>query len=276
MTTFRKAVEAIEDPDDKIKIQTGYLLAARASEILTKTTPFDMLRNRSKPYGVFMKAELKDFEMTPLENPALKETLRMKAFVITSAVAKRGKKIKRKNVEQTSQPMQLDPEEVKIALLKFGQTELYERWQKKEVQVDPLLIKILLGEITYKVIAVPCDNSFEPWCLPLLQYWRDHDKKLSFDITRERLRQIYRENLKGIMPSPNKKSRKNILRHYRLSHLLEYYNFDAVQLTNYSGWTFKSAFGFMGIPASGNLDYYLHLQWKQYFPKLLRPIASMS
>lgn len=278
MKRFREAVETIEPLSTRVKIEVGYLMAARASEILNKTTPWDFLHNLSKPYGNFMKVSFQDFEMTPDENPALKEKLHQKALVITLAVAKRGKRIteKKKEKEETS-PAELIPQEVEQALTFYGQTELYERWKKGQVTIDPLLIEALKGRIHFRAVALPTSTIYEPWVLDLLTYMKETGKEmLSFNFTRERLRQIYRENLKGILPPPNKRNLKNLLRHYRIDHLINYYSFNPSQTTNYCGWTFRYAFQQQGIEGSPNIDYYLTWAWKSYFYQLLKPISMMK
>jgi len=277
---FREAVEKIEDFHTRVKVQTGYLLAARLSEISQKVTAWDFLRNASKPYGLFMKCKLGDFVMTPSENPALKETITQKALVITMAVAKRGKRItkkKRDTLKEDDKVTGINPQEIETTLLRYGQGEVLEKWKKGEVQIDPLLIEALQGRIHYKAVALPCTTVCEPWTLDLLRYLKEVEMDhLSFNLTRERLRQIYRENLKDILPPPHKRMLKNILRHYRISHLVEYYGFNAAQVTNYVGWTFKYAFGQLGVQGSSNIDYYLHLSWKSYFYNLLKPISMMT
>lgn len=277
---FREAVEKIEDFHTRVKVQTGYLLAARASEILQKVTTWDFLRNASKPYGMFMKCKLDDFVMTPLENPALKETITQKALVITMAVAKRGKRItkkKRDALKEDDKITAINPQEIETTLLHYGQGELLARWKKGEVTVDSLLVKALQDRIHYKAIALPCHPTYEPWTLDLLHYLKEEKTDhLSFNLTRERLRQIYRENLKDILPPPSPRSLKNMLRHYRISHLVEYYNFNAAQLTNYVGWTFKYTSALQGIEGSSSIDAYLHLTWRSYFYNLLKPIVMMK
>jgi len=60
-----------------------------------------------------------------------------------------------------------------------------------------------------------------------------------------------------------------------LTHLAEHYGFEAYDLTVYAGWTFKTGLGRMGM-SSGQLDTYLHLKWRRYYPKLLKPIDSVA
>lgn len=268
--TFRAAVDKIEDQRDAIIIKTAYLLAARNSEILTKTSPWDVLHNASKPYGVFLKFQFQDFEVSPetADKPAAYE----KAFVVTAAVAKRGKRFKKQPEETTTE---LNKEEVIEALTKFHQTDLLDRWQKGEVQIDPLLIKVLLGNITLKVVALPTSREIEPWTYDLLQWISKHGN-INFGLTRQWFWNILRENLSEILPKKSKRNIRNPLRHYRISHLIEYYGFDPYDLTSYVGWTIRSTFGQLGISASPNIDAYAHLRWRMYFPKLLKSIDKFK
>lgn len=274
---FRETVEKIEDPAAKIKMQIGYLLAARNSEILTETSPWDLLHNASKPYGLFMKYSFQDFQLTPADlegiRLGLKEPIKEKVFVITVAVAKRGKKITKKKRESSS--LEVSPIEVEKALTKYAQRDLLEKYRKGELKIDPLLIKVLLGEITVKSVALPTDAKFEPWTLSLLTHLKENGK-LSFPITRQWFWKNYRQALKDLLPKKSMHSIKNPLRHFRISHLINYYSFMPYEISAYSGWSIQGTFANLGMTASSNIDAYSHLMWRSYFPKLLQPIAQMK
>lgn len=115
----------------------------------------------------------------------------------------------------------------------------------------------------FKVIAIPTNQKYEPWTLELLK-WLQKEKKLSFDYSRSGALGIVKSELWQL----DKNIHTHSLRHYRISHLVERYNFDPYEITTYTGWTFQSTFGRMGV-GSGQLDTYLHLTWRRYFPKLL-------
>lgn len=72
----------------------------------------------------------------------------------------------------------------------------------------------------------------------------------------------------GVFLANSSRKILNPLRHYRLTHLVEEYGFDAYDLTVYAGWTFKTIFK----GSAGQLDTYLHLDWRKYYEKLLKPI----
>lgn len=115
-------------------------------------------------------------------------------------------------------------------------------------------------EVIFKNIGLPCARQYEPWTVDLLKYIKATGS-VAFGITRQRVRQIIRRYFPESIGS---KKRKNILRHYRLTHLSDFYGLSAEELITYAGWTFSGQF------RSGQLDTYLHLDWGKYFPKLLK------
>lgn len=271
---FRETVENIKDSKAKIMMQLGYLLAARNCEMLTKTSPLELLHNASKPYGIFMECKLEDFRMASTDPEGT--SIVQKAFVCSVAVAKRGKRL-RKTVkpEQEQKPLpELKPEEIEAALTKFRQTKLLEQWKKGEIAIDPFLVQALLGNISLKTIALPCSNLYEPWTLDIMKYWRDHGK-LSIDMTRKTFWKTYRESIGELLPKKDPHNLRNPLRHFRISHLISLYGFEPYEITAYSGWTLRGTFQSMGVNISPNLDHYAHLAWHQYFKKLLVPLSEV-
>jgi hypothetical protein len=178
-------------------------------------------------------------------------------------------------VKKKETTIELKKEEVIEALMKFKQTELLDKWQAGKVELDPLLIQVLLGKVTLKIVALPTSLKFEPWTRDLL-VWIKKKGTLSFKLTRQWFWTLLRENLSGILPKKGKKSLKNPLRHFRISHLVEYYGFDPYELTTYAGWTARSTFSQIGISASPMIDVYSHLKWRMYLPKLLKPISKFQ
>lgn len=277
MKRFRQAVDSIKDKRDATMIKVAYLLAARNSEILTKVNPCEMLSNASKPYGNFMKIRFEDFEVARATPD--KEGITQKVMVVTMAVAKRGKRLKQPKEGEEQTTLELKKEEVIEALMKFKQTKLLKRYEAGDLEIDPLLIKVLLGKVAMKVVALPVSIRYEPWMYDLLE-WIKITKRVSltFNFTRQWFRKIMRSNLSSILPKVHKNGKdslKNILRHFRISHLIEYYQMDPYEITSYVGWSISSTSGQMGIPISPNLDHYAHLRWRAYFPKLLKPIKSL-
>lgn len=206
MLEFRKKVDRISDRRDRTLIQTLYLGAFRVSEVVTKATPYDLLHNESKGYGVHLSWKLDLFQ-------------EQKALLIKSAVAKRSAK-----------------------------------------------------ELTYKIIALPTNPDFEPWTLDLLRLIKDRrgsNEALQFPLGRHRVRQILQERLGEHIFKKRSSGKRllNPLRHYRITHLAEHYGFDGYDLCVYAGWSFKT-----GVSAVGQLDAYLHLGWRKYIRKLLKPL----
>lgn len=248
MEKFRAVVDAIPKFKDRVLIQSIYLLAARASEVVCKTSPKDLRLGKSKPYGLFNKFGFADYQVSPTEVE--------KALIITSAVAKRGKR-KKDSQEQT------DP--AKIAELL--PPSLKEKYLKDPNSVDPLLVKAFSHRMVYKAIALPVNPKYEPWTRDLLK-WIQKRGAMNFPMTRETVRCIVQRHLKPLDPKVHAHS----LRHWRLTHLAEYYGFDGYELSLVAGWSFTTGFRMMGMAASPNLDTYLHLTWRKSFHKLLKPL----
>jgi integrase len=119
-------------------------------------------------------------------------------------------------------------------------------------------------KMVYKIVALPTSQKYEPWTIDLLKYLRKRGA-LTFDITRQWVNKLVKQNLRELDPTVHSHS----LRHWRITHLVSHNGFDPYDITAFSGWTFKTTFGGMGM-GSGQLDTYLHLAWRKYFPKLLR------
>ncbi|RLI19929.1 hypothetical protein DRO54_07395 [Candidatus Bathyarchaeota archaeon] len=170
------------------------------------------------------------------------EYLGEKALLLRYAVAKRVKKEKRKD------------------LLRF-----FSEFQAGKLNLE--LANELKTALTWKYIALPCNPFYEPWTVELLKYIKQF-RSLTFNLTRQRIWQIVKSCLKPLDPEIHTHS----LRHYRVTHLASFYNFDGWDLCIYAGWTFKTTMGRLGMP-SGQLDIYAHLPWKRYFPKLLKPLG---
>jgi hypothetical protein len=159
--------------------------------------------------------------------------------------------------------------------LSWKLTELDASLEEKKVENKVLLLKSAVAKRssknpTWKIIALPCHPQYEPWTLDLLQRIKDTGN-LSFPLTRYRVHQILQKRL-GALLNNNSRRILNPLRHYRLTHLVQDYGFDAYDLTVYAGWTFKTTFK----GSAGQLDTYLHLDWRKYYQKLLKPIKSLA
>jgi len=184
----------------------------------------------TKPYGIFSNWTFADY-------------LGEKVLLLRYVVAKRVKKEKKEVLNRF------------LAEFKNG-------------KFNVKLAKELKSVLSWKIIALPVNPKFEPWTIPLIKYIKEN-RSLSFNLTRQHIWRIVKENLKEL----DRDVHTHSLRHYRITHLLQVYDFDAWDLSSYAGWTVKTSLGRMGMPIpSEQLDVYLHLSWKRYFPKLLKPL----
>lgn len=129
----------------------------------------------------------------------------------------------------------------------------------------------------FRYIALPVSLHIEPWTRDLLAWMAKHkNEELGIPLTRQRVYQLLRENLYkpfGIKPD-RKEHSLNILRHFRVNHLMSEYDFDPMDLVSFCGWSVKTAGREMGF-ATGQLDTYLHLRWRKYAPKLFKPLGEV-
>jgi len=121
-----------------------------------------------------------------------------------------------------------------------------------------------------KVIALPVMPYYEPFTEELLKWLKQYGS-LSFPLTRRSVHRIVRERLKELDPEVKPHS----LRHWRITHLVEKYQFDPYDLTAYAGWSVSHSFGSVGMSISPQLEIYYHSAWQKYFPKLLKPIQDI-
>lgn len=265
---FRTLVSAIPDPKDRTILEIIYLTASRESELCQKATPWDLQHTKTKPYGLFLKYEIQNYEVSQAHGD--KAAVIEKVLLITIACAKRGKKVKKK--VDPEKPVKPERELTKEEIAALLPERFRERYLQDPASVDPYIVQALAHKMTYKRIALPCTPKYEPWTVDLLHYIQKYGT-LSVNCCRKTLWQLQRKYLDPFLPKKSKGSVKNPLRHYRITHLLDTYNFQADEVTTYAGWTLKTTFGQMGINASPNLDIYSHLAWRRYFPKLLRELT---
>ena len=204
---FRKAVDNVSNVRNKTLIILHYLTAARVSDIITKTSPWEREHRQTRPFGTNL-------------NFGMERIKRDKKFAVLLINVPLARRLGNPNLEN------------------------------------------------FRVVALPCDLDFEPWSLDLLRYL-SANKRLSFDLTRQRVGQIVKNDL-GMLDSnvsPNK------LRVYRISHLVKEYGFDQIDLMAYLGIPMKLSreLADLNLP-----DISPDLSWKRYFPKLLKPFFQNS
>lgn len=201
---FRKAVDNIGNVRNKILIITLYLIAARVSEIITKTSPWERSHHQTRPFGDDLSLEL-----TEIRDPE-----KMQVLLINVALAKRQGKSKLEN---------------------------------------------------FRVVALPCKLEYEPWIFDLLKHREDNNRRLSLDLTRQRVGQIVKKELRMLDSTVN----PNKLRKYRIVHLVKEYGFDQIDLMTFLGMKMKTSRELKELKI---IDTSHDSAWKRYFPKLLKPI----
>ena len=141
-------------------------------------------------------------------------------------------------------------------------------------KVKVFLLKIALAKRRgkpkvkdFRVAALPCKLEYEPWTRDLLKHIAKN-KKPSFDLTRQRVGQIVKEELHMLDSNIN----PNKLRTYRIAHLVEEYGFDQYDLMAYLGMQIRTS---PKLTELDIIDTSPDLAWRRYFPKLLKPIYEM-
>jgi hypothetical protein len=131
-------------------------------------------------------------------------------------------------------------------------------------------------------IGLPLGKRYEPFAENLFDYVSQFGSNHVFPFTRQRAWQYSKEifsdlsyPIESYKPFLNGKAQKLVkehlkpfrthaLRHLRATELIEVYDFTAVELSFYGGWTLRSMVG-----VGSALSRYSHVQWRKYFPKLL-------
>lgn len=147
-----------------------------------------------------------------------------------------------------------------------------------------------------RICALPLATEYEPWAREVSDYFGEFDsRELVFPFTRQRLSRHSKEcwkdlwykiepynivNLdsegKTIIGENGKRQTTPVdvhmrtltvhaVRHFRASDLTGFYGFDGKDLSAFCGWLLSTA---MGI--SSSVDRYVQLNWRSYFPKLLK------
>lgn len=251
---FRLYVDNLKCPTkEQVFIKTLYLTGARASELLTKTTPYQRKHNKSKPYGSLLRMELKDYRTSRADEEVTK------LLLLKLAVAKQTKK--------------------KKMVPRFFKDGYLAHQEGEQSQADPSepveAYSVQTQKVRMKVVPIPCSNDYEPWCIDLLRWINDRKKSngtLAFGFTEMTAQNIVKRNLSkldaGIHP--------RLLSRYRIIHLIRNYGFSKYQIAAFTGWSLSSMFRSMGISVSSNMDLYGHSQWRDFVDKLLVPLEKVS
>lgn len=132
-------------------------------------------------------------------------------------------------------------------------------------------------------IALPV--NYEEWAQPLCDYFKSVGRGLIFPFTRQLVGRYVKDHqvFKGLrypiltysiwkdgtlvkkVDSHTNPFVPHALRHLRATELIDEYGFDGIDLSVYGGWTLRSMIG-----VGSAMQRYAHLQWRRYFPKLLK------
>jgi len=258
---------------EEILIKLLYLLGARASEVITKVTPFMTAHHMSRPYGQLLK-----YGFASYKKPDGKET---KILLVKSAIAKRLKK--KKDLQGKSETSkELQEETIKAAAEQIIDNRLLPAAELQNLVPIPNIVAqpretdnpVEIVRPPMKYVPIVCDPRAEPWCIDILKWiqaYKAREDALRFDCCEMTVQNIVKKNLRQLDP----KIHPHLLRHYRITHLIKAYDFTPYQITAFTGWSMKSTFQQMGVQASSNIDIYAHLQWKDYIDKLLVPLEEI-
>ena len=137
-----------------------------------------------------------------------------------------------------------------------------------------------------RYVALPLDKKYEPWTESLYNYYmeyKDMPEYPIFPFTRQKIWNIAIDVFKGYTYPIETYRRRHgsmkvnvqrhfkrfglhALRHMRISELVRYYKFTGMDLNKYVGWSLGNIMEHMPMM----VERYSHLQWWDYFPKLLR------
>lgn len=230
----RKKIEAVTDPLVKHWLMTQYLVDGRPCELAARRYRSD----RAQVYGQHLTA-------------SLTRELGHEATLIEVTTAKR---LKEKGLEPQNRVSQ-----------------------------------------TTRVIALPLE--YEPWAKQVHRWITTH--KPPFNCYKQDINTYVLNNQTfGDLTYPieyyelwengeiiahkeehTKPFRLHALRHLRTTELVEVYDFDGIDLALYGGWSFRRIAQAEGMQSNvfsgagalaGAMKRYAHIQYKRYFPKLLR------
>jgi hypothetical protein len=132
-------------------------------------------------------------------------------------------------------------------------------------------------------IALPLDPKYEPFTQMLVDYFNKFGKEKVFMFTPQKATsyarnvfddltypieryKVYKNKVVvKVVDDHVKPFRTHALRHLRTTELIEHFGFNGFDLSIYGGWTLRSMVG-----VGSAMSRYAHLQWRKYFPKLLK------
>ena len=161
-----------------------------------------------------------------------------------------------------------------------------ETFELGEIKTEAAIFTIRTAKRDGKIrkIALPLEKKYEPWTEELYNYYRIHKDQKVFPFTRQKAWEYSQKTFSGLSypidkynlynpedlkPKPIKAHlkpfRTHALRHLRATELIESFGFTGFDLSVYGGWTLRSMVG-----VGSAMSRYAHLNWRRYFPKLLK------
>jgi integrase len=167
-----------------------------------------------------------------------------------------------------------------------GQDVKRETFELGDIKTEVAIFTVRTAKRDGKIrkIALPLEKQYEPWTEQLYNYYLEHENDKVFPFTRQKAWEYSQKIFVGlsypiekykINGSDNLKSkpvkahlkpfRTHALRHLRATELIETFGFTGFDLSVYGGWTLRSMVG-----VGSAMSRYAHLDWRRYFPKLLK------
>ncbi len=129
-----------------------------------------------------------------------------------------------------------------------------------------------------RFVALPLEGIYESWTDTLVNYFKDKQGKI-FNLSVRNLQfhaesifknlpytiEKYGNKKIGVIEKHEKQGLTHFLRHVRATNLVMDYGFDSTDIGIFCGWE-------IGLPAMAKR--YITMEWRRYFPKLLKPIET--
>jgi len=229
----RKLIESIPEKRFRIGAMYGYLIAGRVSEIVTKKCPSDIKTTPNGPYG-------KDFDTASFEG--------------TEVLVLNVKTSKRDGLPRDI-GIPLDP---KIESFSKPVLDYFQQFQDDE----PVF------HYTRQSLYDATRESFKGYIYPIEPYKIREIDHIKFDEIKSK---VPEELHPFIKPPPSIVEETKVPKHFRrlaLHGATRHYR--TMELVQKYGLTKEERDIYTGHTTPGVDDRYSHLNWRQYFPKLLK------
>lgn len=249
-SAIRKALEEVNREDMQMFLKAVYLTASLPLELAGELTSTDRQYGKfTKPIGP--KGNDITFSEVELPNQSLQDVLSLLEKM----------KMKEIDIEQAEQRLR---KKIRVAIFKI-------KLAKKDVE-------------SYKLVALPISNEYEPWTEQLCKYYEKKGNDLVFPFNRQDVwEHIYRKNkvftnlsytvVKYTRTTPDRFSVKlpshthrfgmQALRVVRTNELVHKYSFDPLELAMFVGLAFRLTNMPIRLEIPRTSDY-----WTRYIKKL--------